>query len=41
MSLIKCACIDTLYTELDWKECFYAEKKDGFGAVGILGLEDP
>ena len=33
MSLRKCACIDTLYTELPWEERFGAAKKDGFDAV--------
>ncbi len=33
MSLQKCACIDTLYTELEWKDRFLAAKKDGFSAV--------
>lgn len=33
MSLKKCACIDTLYTELPWKERFWAAKEDGFAAV--------
>ncbi len=33
MSLKKCACIDTLYTELEWKERFQAAKNDGFDAV--------
>lgn len=33
MSLKKCACIDTLYTELPWSERFLAAKKDGFDAV--------
>ncbi len=33
MSLKKCACIDTLYTELPWKERIAAAKKDGFAAV--------
>ncbi len=33
MSLKKCACIDTLYTELDWKDRFRAAKEDGFAAV--------
>ena len=33
MSLRKCACIDTLYTELPWLERFEAAKKDGFDAV--------
>ncbi len=33
MSLRKCACIDTLYTELPWKERFAAAKRDGFDAV--------
>lgn len=33
MSLSKCACIDTLYTELPWVERFQAAKDDGFEAV--------
>lgn len=33
MSLEKCACIDTLYTELPWEERFAAAKQDGFAAV--------
>ena len=33
MSLNKCACIDTLYTELPWAERFQAAKDDGFAAV--------
>ncbi len=33
MSLQKCACIDTLYTELEWKDRFAAAKEDGFAAV--------
>ena len=33
MALRKCACIDTLYTELDWLERFQAAKDDGFEAV--------
>jgi len=33
MSLTRCACIDTLYTELPWLERFQAAKADGFGAV--------
>lgn len=33
MSLRKCACIDTLYTELEWKDRFQAAKDDGFEAV--------
>lgn len=33
MSLQKCACIDTLYTELDWTKRFQAAKDDGFAAV--------
>ncbi len=33
MSLRKCACIDTLYTELEWKDRFQAAKDDGFAAV--------
>ena len=45
MSLRKCACIDTLYTELPWEERFLAAKKDGFDAVEfwdwrIRNLED-
>jgi len=33
MTLAKCACIDTLYTELPWIERFQAAKNDGFEAV--------
>ena len=33
MSLAKCACIDTLYTELPWEERFQAANDDGFEAV--------
>lgn len=33
MALRKCACIDTLYTELEWNERFAAAGKDGFAAV--------
>ena len=33
MSLKKCACIDTPYTELEWKDRFQAAKNDGFDAV--------
>ncbi len=33
MALEKCACIDTLYTELPWEERFKAAKDDGFAAV--------
>ena len=33
MALRKCACIDTLYTELDWLDRFQAAKNDGFEAV--------
>lgn len=33
MSVRKCACIDTLYTELPWEERFQAAKNDGFEAV--------
>ena len=33
MALRKCACIDTLYTELPWLERFQAAKNDGFEAV--------
>lgn len=33
MTLRKCACIDTLYTELPWAERFQAAKNDGFEAV--------
>lgn len=33
MSLKRCACIDTLYTELSFEERFQAAKNDGFEAV--------
>ena len=33
MALRKCACIDTLYTDLPWEDRFAAAKKDGFEAV--------
>ncbi len=33
MALRKCACIDTLYTELDWLDRFQAARNDGFEAV--------
>ena len=33
MGLAKCACIDTLYTELPWRERFSAAREDGFAAV--------
>lgn len=33
MSLQKCACIDTLYTELPWEARFQAAKNNGFAAV--------
>lgn len=33
MALRKCACIDTLYTELDWLDRFRAAREDGFEAV--------
>ncbi len=33
MALKKCACIDTLYTEIPWEERFQAAKDDGFAAV--------
>lgn len=33
MSLRKCACIDTLYTEVPWEERFQMAKEDGFAAV--------
>ena len=35
MALRKCACIDTLYTELDWLDRFQAAKNDGFEAVEL------
>ena len=39
MSLAKCACIDTLYTELPWLERFQAAKNDGFEAgTGVSGI---
>ena len=46
MALRKCACIDTLYTELDWLDRFQAAKNDGFEAVEfwdwrIRDLDDP
>lgn len=40
MSLRKCACIDTLYTELPWKEGFQAAKEDGFAAVEFWDWRD-
>lgn len=40
MSLRKCACIDTLYTELPWKERFQAAKEDGFAAVEFWDWRD-
>ncbi|HWQ77263.1 MAG TPA: TIM barrel protein [Anaerovoracaceae bacterium] len=33
MTLRKCACIDTLYTELPWLDRFQAAKDDGFESV--------
>lgn len=33
MTLRKCACIDTLYTELPWLDRFQAAKNDGFESV--------
>ncbi len=41
MALRKCACIDTLYTELDWLDRFQAAKNDGFEAVKFSGLAHP
>jgi len=40
MSLKKCACLDTLYTELAWEERFLAAKKDGFAAVEFWDWRD-
>lgn len=40
MSLRKCACIDTLYTELPWQERFQAAKEDGFAAVEFWDWRD-
>ena len=34
------ACIDTLYTELPWKERFQAAKEDGFAAVEFWDWRD-
>ena len=35
MGLAKCACIDTLYTELPWRERFSAAKKTGARSLTI------
>ena len=36
MALRKCACIDTLYTELDWLDRFQAAKNDGCAVIYIV-----
>ena len=40
MSLKKCACIDTLYTELPWEKRFHVAKADGFAAVEFWDWRD-
>lgn len=40
MPFIKCACIETLYTELPFPERFRAAKNDGFGAVEFWSWTD-
>ena len=40
MALRKCACIDTLYTELPWLDRFAAAAKDGFDAVEFWDWRD-
>jgi len=40
MNLKKCACIDTLYTELPWEEKFLMAKKDGFDAIEFWDWRD-
>lgn len=40
MALRKCACIDTLYTELDWLDRFQAAKDDGFEFVEFWSWTD-
>lgn len=40
MDFIKCACIETLYTELPFLDRFQAAKDDGFGAVEFWSWTD-
>ena len=40
MDFIKCACIETLYTELPFLDRFRAAKEDGFGAVKFWSWTD-
>lgn len=40
MDFIKCACIETLYTELPFLDRFQAAKADGFGAVEFWSWTD-
>lgn len=40
MDFIKCACIETLYTELPFLDRFQAAKRDGFGAVEFWSWTD-
>lgn len=40
MTFTKCACIETLYTELPFLERFQAAKDDGFGAVEFWSWTD-
>ena len=38
MGLAKCACIDTLYTELPWRERFFGRQGGWICGGGVLGL---
>ena len=40
MEFLKCACIETLYTELPFLDRFRAAKEDGFAAVEFWSWED-
>ena len=40
MNFMKCACIETLYTELPFPDRFRAAKEDGFGAVEFWSWTD-
>lgn len=40
MDFIKCACIETLYTEIPFLDRFQAAKRDGFGAVEFWSWTD-
>ena len=40
MEFLKCACIETLYTELPFLDRFRAAKTDGFAAVEFWSWED-